>query len=868
MRLPRRSYFLLAWIGSILVLVIGTIASSLWNAPPRQPTWIQATLGETPVVLVFQEFRKKAGTYEILDSTIMVDPDPRFDSTRQGGWIRPSPKEFDTLQGPIVLREGPSGVFLVPRGAVVRYSPLDWVDQLRLRPLELWLSRPGESGSIDRNHPVMPMQGLDQVPRPMGMVTGFDEGPDSSRFRWLDSSAKFLQKPRLVPFRYPGHRLVLPARCGWLDCGIEIGTKPLRPSVRWCVVPGERDTFRLALSTESFQDIPFGSSKWHLPGGPRSMGDSWTLTDSGLSFLLERHHADRNLQFIPAMGSLRWVRGGRSWEPSGTFERTVSEIRSLSIPPRMHGVSEWVVHPAYVPAGASVVVPGTGRVEWSDRVRWISPDSLVAVATLVPDTSLRGILGSNPVSIEVPLEIRRGVPSDSAVPRMDRFRTRPNTSIVMDSLARITSNGVAFSLARFPDGFRLTSEGEAPAETRRWETVDPRHRGAGLFWMDAEGIREVAGIGGGSKPRLVFDTGTARILSRRGGITFAVDDVAPNSSLVPSREGTSSVSREFDGFVRRAGQDGPDPLIPGTEGENAFLFAFLTAWNEHRPLRLSPDAVWMALMGSLVDRVEQHPDSCRTAMVKHEGRKTLDVGLPESWLDQIQTPTAWNGVSRALLDNLHGSALGGRDTQLLATFSTTTPERALAMRMRVLELYAQYFEYRGFALCGIPSLTLEGTPADWRRIRERIHALSICGLEPWVARMDPILAEFVHSSEGRPSRNFWRSFVRYHAVPHKCGANPWLDGWITSFFPFDRKGALRSSIEILYTSEISVGRGSFDFTWTLPGGRSRKFKIVSGFSGVAQSRSDGSIHPELGWEAWEDTVRNRPAPKVGTEDGK
>jgi len=153
-------------------------------------------------------------------------------------------------------------------------------------------------------------------------------------------------------------------------------------------------------------------------------------------------------------------------------------------------------------------------------------------------------------------------------------------------------------------------------------------------------------------------------------------------------------------------------------------------------------------------------------------------------------------------------------------------------------------------LCGIPRITLEGTPEDWRKIRDRVSRLGICGLEDWAKRMPAVLEEFVRSSEGHPSQAFWRSFVRYTSPDPMCGSAPQIDGWITSFFPVGFQGESRSFLESLDMGNLPEDQGSYSFTLETPGLPNRNFLLESGFSGIGQS-SDGALFPELGWSAWE-----------------
>jgi hypothetical protein len=85
--------------------------------------------------------------------------------------------------------------------------------------------------------------------------------------------------------------------------------------------------------------------------------------------------------------------------------------------------------------------------------------------------------------------------------------------------------------------------------------------------------------------------------------------------------------------------------------------------------------------------------------------------------------------------------------------------------------------------CGIPSITLLGTPDDWRSVRGRATMLSELGLEPWTRILLPVLDAIVRTAEGDVDRAFWRSFFRYES-----GSGPSLmTGWILTLFPYLRE---------------------------------------------------------------------------------
>lgn len=56
----------------------------------------------------------------------------------------------------------------------------------------------------------------------------------------------------------------------------------------------------------------------------------------------------------------------------------------------------------------------------------------------------------------------------------------------------------------------------------------------------------------------------------------------------------------------------------------------------------------------------------------------------------------------------------------------------------------KYFSYRFTLRCGIPSITLLGTPADWHSLSAKVDKFAEFGVEPtkWVALLRPVCNAF------------------------------------------------------------------------------------------------------------------------------
>jgi hypothetical protein len=98
----------------------------------------------------------------------------------------------------------------------------------------------------------------------------------------------------------------------------------------------------------------------------------------------------------------------------------------------------------------------------------------------------------------------------------------------------------------------------------------------------------------------------------------------------------------------------------------------------------------------------------------------------------------------------------------------------------LMNTFQRYFDYRELTICGIPTVTLTGTPDDWQRIRERIEVLAEYDLEWWVARLRPICDALVQTAAGQPPLSFWQAIYK----PEAAYGGDVVTGWVADLFPY------------------------------------------------------------------------------------
>ena len=231
--------------------------------------------------------------------------------------------------------------------------------------------------------------------------------------------------------------------------------------------------------------------------------------------------------------------------------------------------------------------------------------------------------------------------------------------------------------------------------------------------------------------------------------TFRVSPVDRVGSALPSTTVEQSLSaRGIVGF--EAASRGASSLVDTGDGFHPLLSAMHRAFCDHRPLVLSPDHVWLCVAQAVGRHIDARAEALRHQFVAHEGRRVLEVRRDE--FIPGSPDNDWAGVV-ATFDDALREILGPRGHGIFCAGSSTTDAATrTASSIVMMGAVQQYFDFRVSSLCGIPELTLEGTPQDWTALRERVDLLEDLGLDWWLPMLRVLLQQFEAAAHGRTGR--------------------------------------------------------------------------------------------------------------------
>ena len=363
------------------------------------------------------------------------------------------------------------------------------------------------------------------------------------------------------------------------------------------------------------------------------------------------------------------------------------------------------------------------------------------------------------------------------------------------------------------------------------------------------------------------------ILSREEGrITFAVDEVdLPDNHCGWEMTGAqlaSSLNKNLDGnlFLDKGGVwDRKEPEILANSfadvddlydiGEDVVFQMLLKAWCQHRPVVLTPDAIWLIICQQFSHIVNENPEQYRGVLVNHEGKMTLQVESNDLFSEQAD----WEGLISRFTAKIDKYTNNGLATTLVADFSTTGTDERIASEVTLMDVVKPYFEYLAvYAVCGIPSITLTGTPDDWRKVLDKTRSLKAFDMGWWVSDLEPILEEFIKAAEGQPDYWFWKDIVcktrpRTIQGPVCAKRQPKLtkfDGWFLTFFPYDNKGRTPNKVDITQTMLPETVVVPFKYQVVDLAGsvlEETPMELVAGIVGVLEDPDDFTMTPKIGW---------------------
>ena len=291
-------------------------------------------------------------------------------------------------------------------------------------------------------------------------------------------------------------------------------------------------------------------------------------------------------------------------------------------------------------------------------------------------------------------------------------------------------------------------------------------------------------------------------------------------------------------------------------GTSLFYNCMVEAYAGHYSVILSPDAIWTLISQGFCHHISLNTEKLKDKIVNHEGKMEISViSEYDLYSPLMDWDTLLNGFDIQIAENTKGNIADF----MRADFSTTGNTERITSQVTLMSAVKSYFDFAAIhTICGIPTITIEGTPDDWRKIIKKVESLRDYDLGWWVDDLKPILQEFVNASEGNVNKDFWQNIVKKDRPESMkngagCGVKDAtkFDCWFLKFMPFDKDG--RTPDAVVYgRNDMLPSVVSAPFTYVVKDSTGNIFsktpmEIMSGFVGIDVNENTYTMRPHIGW---------------------
>ena len=303
---------------------------------------------------------------------------------------------------------------------------------------------------------------------------------------------------------------------------------------------------------------------------------------------------------------------------------------------------------------------------------------------------------------------------------------------------------------------------------------------------------------------------------------------------------------------------------------NGLIQTVQECYDNHRPLILSPDVIWLAICQGVSIHINENFKKYEDIIFYEHKPSVLKVRNDSL----INGGKHWQSLIDSLSMQTQFYTKDNFYSFFVSDFSTTTEIEKTAYQITLLESYKNAFKYVGESGCGIPKITLKGNKSDWQMMIKKLELLDVLGLEVWKDNLISVLTEFINVYDGEINDEFWKGIYK---DAQEYGAF-YMSGWIIKFFPYiketvqesinyedgyiENEGGYRATeifkenefidgdsylMSTLSTDNFPSGLSMIDLEWiNYFTNDTTNLEIYSGFFGMKQY-SDKSLEPLIYW---------------------
>ena len=295
-------------------------------------------------------------------------------------------------------------------------------------------------------------------------------------------------------------------------------------------------------------------------------------------------------------------------------------------------------------------------------------------------------------------------------------------------------------------------------------------------------------------------------------------------------------------------------------GINNILQGFYSAYENHLPILLTPDIIWLLIVQGFSHHVNFNTEYLREKFVNFEGKKKLEIIISKYHSYKQMKSEDYEDLFANLTEKVKEHVGEELVNTIDFNFSTSNKITKVVGYTSLMSATKKFFKFSGFChLCKYPYIILDGKLEDWENILKKTKDLAKYDLKKWVSCLENPLKEIIETKKGNINKEFWKKILYPDKVDEKIEIDEYeyktiqvdgINGWLLLFFPYFKDGHFRYKTA-LKTKDI----------WRLP---DRLLKtpllmksddegetpmiIYSGFLGMNVDKAkDNLVSAEIGW---------------------
>lgn len=174
------------------------------------------------------------------------------------------------------------------------------------------------------------------------------------------------------------------------------------------------------------------------------------------------------------------------------------------------------------------------------------------------------------------------------------------------------------------------------------------------------------------------------------GVTFNVSSVKPADSLLKTYPVKDMMELKIEKKISFLPDEHKNERLIYTR-DNGFIETLQYCYDEHRPLKLSPDHIWTLICQATSIHINQHYDSLKNIIFTDEKKEELIIRN-----DSLENNARyWGTLIKDFCNETKNHTRNDLYDFFVPNFSTTTPVQTTVYQITLLESYKKKFSYVG-----------------------------------------------------------------------------------------------------------------------------------------------------------------------------